>query len=93
MSRKSEQVLKKVEFRISAPTANWVGIAGDFNGWKADTLTAKKDRSGYWKASATVPTGTYEYKFLIDGTWITDPGCSRRTINSFGTENSVLVVK
>ncbi len=84
---------KKVEFKISAPGANWVGIAGDFNGWKPDTLTAKKDKTGAWKASVTVPTGTYEYKFVVDGSWITDPTCSRRTVNSFGTENSVLVVK
>ena len=84
---------KIVEFKISAPGANRVGIAGDFNGWKPDALTAKKDKSGIWKASATVPTGTYEYKFVIDGSWIVDPSCSRRTVNSFGTENCVLVVK
>lgn len=84
---------KKVEFKISAPKANWVGVAGDFNGWRPDALTARKDRNGTWKASATVPTGTYEYKFVIDGSWLTDPSCSRRTINSFGSENSVLVVK
>lgn len=84
---------KKVEFKISAPNANWVGVAGDFNGWRPDTLTAKKDRNGIWRAAATVSTGTYEYKFVVDGTWLTDPFCSRRTINSFGSENSVLVVK
>jgi len=86
-------VTRKIEFKISAPKANWVGVAGDFNGWKPDSLTAKKDRRGVWKTSATVPTGTYEYKFVVDGSWINDPACSRRTINSFGTENSVLVVK
>lgn len=86
-------VTKKVEFKISAPNANWVGIAGDFNGWKPDSLTAKKEKGGLWKASATVATGTYEYKFVVDGSWIVDPSCSRRTVNSFGTENSVLVVK
>lgn len=84
---------RNVEFKVSAPNAHWVGIAGDFNSWKPDTLTAKKDKNGLWKASVTVPTGTYEYKFVVDGSWIVDPKCSRRAINSFGTENSVLVVK
>lgn len=84
---------KKVEFKISAPRARWVGVAGDFNGWKPDSLTARKDRDGIWRAAAMVPMGTYEYKFVIDGTWLTDPNCSRRTINTFGSENSVLVVK
>ena len=86
-------VTKKVEFRISAPRASWVGIAGDFNGWRPDALTAKKDKKGIWSAAATLPTGTYEYKFVIDGSWLVDPTCSRRTINAFGAENSVLVVR
>lgn len=90
MARKVE---RKVEFAISAPSANWVGIAGNFNGWKPDSLTAKKDKKGVWKASATLPTGTYEYKFVVDGSWIVDPACSRRTVNALGSENSVLVVK
>ncbi len=84
---------RRVEFQYSAPRANSVGVAGDFNGWNPSSLTAKKDRSGLWRAAAMVPTGTYEYKFVVDGSWITDPSCSRRTINAFGTENSVLVVK
>lgn len=93
MAMKSSLASKKVEFRISAPQARSVGIAGDFNNWKPDTLIAKKDKKGTWKATLTVPSGTYEYKFVVDGSWIVDPGCSRRTVNSFGSENCVLVVK
>jgi 1,4-alpha-glucan branching enzyme len=89
----ARNVERKVEFVISAPSANWVGIAGNFNGWKPDGLTAKKDKKGVWKASVTLSTGTYEYKFVVDGSWIVDPECSRRTVNSLGSENSVLVVK
>ena len=91
MARKS--VTKTYEFRISAPNTNWVGVAGDFNNWNPNSMTAKKDSRGVWRAAATMPTGTYEYKFVIDGSWITDPSCSRRTVNAFGTENSVLVLK
>jgi 1,4-alpha-glucan branching enzyme len=85
--------VKKIEFRVKAPSANWVGIAGDFNAWNPSSLTAKKDKVGIWKAVAEVSKGTHEYKFVIDGAWIADPSCSRRTVNSFGSENSVLVVK
>jgi 1,4-alpha-glucan branching enzyme len=84
---------RKIEFKITAPRANWVGIAGDFNGWRPDSLTAKRDKKGIWKASASLSPGTYEYKFVVDGSWLVDPSCSRRTINAFGAENSVLVVK
>ena len=90
---KKMSVAKRIEFVISAPNANWVGVAGDFNSWNPAGLTAKKDNKGIWRASASVPTGTYEYKFVIDGNWISDPRCSRRSVNSFGSENSVLVVK
>lgn len=92
MAKKSV-VTKTVDFKISAPRANWVGVAGDFNGWKPDSLVAKKDKKGVWKAQAAVSAGTHEYKFVVDGSWIVDPGCSRRAVNSFGTENSVLLVK
>ena len=88
-----QSVTKKIEFKYSAPGARWVGVAGDFNGWKADALTAKKDKTGVWRAAATLSLGTYEYKFVVDGSWLVDPSCSRRTINAFGAENSVLVVK
>jgi len=84
---------KLVEFRISAPNANWVGVAGDFNSWNPASLTAKKDRNGLWKATASMPYGTYEYKFVVDGNWILDPKCSRRSTNNLGSENSVLVVR
>ena len=90
---KKSVAMRKVEFRITAPNANWVGIAGDFNGWKPDTLVAKKEKGGLWRATATVAAGSHEYKFVVDGSWIVDPKCSRRTVNSFGSENSVLVVK
>jgi 1,4-alpha-glucan branching enzyme len=84
---------KKIEFKLSAPQARWVGVAGDFNGWDPSRLAARKDKAGVWKAEASLSAGTHEYKFVIDGRWITDPGCSRRAINSFGSENSVLVIK
>lgn len=84
---------KKIEFKIAAPSAKRVAIAGDFNQWKPDALTAKKDKNGIWKASATIPTGTHEYKFIVDGSWITDPICSHKRSNVFGSENSILEVR
>ena len=84
---------KKVEFQISAPDANWVGIAGDFNGWKPEYLKAKKHKGGVWKAQTMVPSGKYEYKFVVDGKWVPDPSCPKKVANTFGTENSVLEIQ
>ena len=90
---KKKVAAKKVEFKVSAPEARWVGVAGNFNSWDPARLTAKKDGKGVWKASVSMACGTYEYKFVIDGNWIADPKCSRRSVNTLGSENSVLVVK
>ena len=92
MSKKTPPT-RTVEFKLSAPQASWVGVAGDFNNWNPETLTARKDRRGTWLAAAKMSIGTYEYKFVVDGSWIADPACSRRTTNAYGTENSVIVVK
>lgn len=47
--------------------------------------------SGVWKLSVPLKKGAYEYKFLVDGSWITDPGNPRTKRNELG-ENSYLEV-
>jgi hypothetical protein len=37
--------------------------------------------------------GTYQYKFVIDGTWCADPECADFVQNEHGTLNSVITVK
>ena len=39
-----------------------------------------------------LPPGAYEYKFVVDGEWLTDPGNPEVRPNAFGTYNSVLLV-
>ena len=90
---KKKTAAKKIEFKICAPEARCVGVSGNFNCWDPARLTDKKDSKGVWKTTASMPCGTYEYKFVIDGNWIADPKCSYRSVNTFGSENSVLVVK
>jgi 1,4-alpha-glucan branching enzyme len=60
-------------FRLSGyPNARKVIIAGSFNGWREDELLMKKDSTG-WHLPVALAPGTYEYKFIVDGKWITDP--------------------
>ena len=37
--------------------------------------------------------GTYQYKFVIDGTWCADPENANAVANDQGTFNSVITVK
>jgi 1,4-alpha-glucan branching enzyme len=80
-----------VQFACKAPDgAAQVCLAGSFNKWTPAPMRKQKD--GFFAATLILPAGLYEYKFVIDGTWITDPDHGERATNPFGTMNSVLVV-
>lgn len=84
---------KEVLFKVKAPTAKTVQIVGDFNNWgKAEDLLMRK-RNGIWDISLKLRSGTYQYKYIIDGKWQTDPENPSTTKNTFGGVNSVLEVR
>jgi Glycogen recognition site of AMP-activated protein kinase len=33
-----------------------------------------KSADGTWRVTLTLPTGSYEYKFVVDGRWVCEPG-------------------
>jgi 1,4-alpha-glucan branching enzyme len=83
---------QKVTFTYSAPGAESVLLAGDFTGWQHAPLSLKKDKTGTWKKTISLPPGRYEYRLLVDGEWQDDPQCKVRQPNQFGGENCVCVV-
>jgi 1,4-alpha-glucan branching enzyme len=83
---------KKVKFEFSAPEAKEVSLVGSFNQWKPNTNPMKKDKKGMWKATLSLETGTYEYRFIADGNWKNDPSCTSFIANEFGGENCVKIV-
>ena len=84
---------KAVEFKLYAPAAKKVSLAGSFNKWDSKKLSAKKDSKGNWSIKASLKHGRHEYKFFVDGSWIDDPRCTTCVPNSFGTNNCVVNVK
>ena len=93
MARMCCSATKTMEFKLYAPNAKKVSLAGDFNKWNAKTLTARKDNKGNWIAKADLTPGRHEYKFLVDGNWMDDPHCTWRVPNTFGTQNCVIDIK
>lgn len=85
--------LKSTEFKLSAPTAKKVSIAGSFNSWNTKELSAKKDSKGNWTAKVDLKPGRYEYKFFVDGNWMNDKQCTACVPNAFGTQNCIIEVK
>ena len=84
---------KAVEFKLRAPEAKRVSLAGSFNNWNANSLAARKDARGIWTIKAAFVPGKYEYKFVVDGSWINDPICKESVPNTLGSTNSVLVIR
>ena len=62
----------KIEFRLYNKTARFISIVGDFNHWNPENDILKKDNNGIWKLTKYIPSGSYRYKFIVDGKWITD---------------------
>ncbi len=54
-------------------TANQVILTGTFNKWRKDELFMTKTATG-WELPYTLGPGNYEYKFIVDGKEIADPG-------------------
>lgn len=82
-----------IQFSLQAPSAAEVMVTGEFNNWARDGVRLRRDPSdGLWKATVDIPPGEYEYRFVIDGIWMRDPGNRDYIRNEFGQENSVLIV-
>ncbi|MGB2823571.1 MAG: glycogen-binding domain-containing protein [Phycisphaerae bacterium] len=62
-------------------------VAGSFNQWKP--VTMRKQKNGSFAVTLAIPAGTYEYKFIVDGHWMTDPDNASYVPNPYGTVNSV----
>jgi len=84
---------KATEFKLFAPQAKKVYVAGSFNNWSMTSLPAKKDSKGNWSLKMSLKPGRYEYKFIIDGTWVNDPKCSQFSWNNLGSQNSLIDIK
>jgi 1,4-alpha-glucan branching enzyme len=67
-----------------------VAVAGSFNSWQPEPATSTA--SGAWVKKLAVSPGRYEYLFVVDGQWVTDPKAKEFAPNPFGGQNSVLVV-
>lgn len=83
---------KRTLFKLHAPGAESVFLAGSFNDWAATARPLKQDGKGIWKTRVALEPGTHEYRFVVDGEWQEDPACQERCTNPFGTDNCLAYV-
>lgn len=79
-------------FKLSGFTdAQQVELAGSFNNWQWGELVMEKTDTG-WQLPYALGPGNYEYKYIVDGRWITDPA-NPFLSGSGDTENSFMAMK
>lgn len=82
-----------ITFKLSDfPEASIVAVAGTFNGWNQSQYLFER-AGNEWICRITLPPGTYQYKFIVDGDWLVDPRNVTVVHDERGIENSQLIVR
>ena len=76
-------------FRLYAPLAESVQLAGTFNDWNSGATPLSRWSGGEWETRVLLKPGAYQYKFVVDGVWQEDPLACDSVENPFGSRNSV----
>lgn len=92
LTREETNRLNEIIFSISAPAASRVYVVGDFNGWALNDSSLMESRNGNWTKKVALPSGKYQYRFVLDDTWVEDPSNNLKVLNPFGDANSLLEV-
>jgi len=83
---------REVVFDLVAPAAKKVLLAAEFTAWDQNPLPCTKTEDGRWTTSVPLKPGCYEYRYIVDETWQSDP-CSRAEApNPFGSTNSIIAI-
>jgi Glycogen recognition site of AMP-activated protein kinase len=85
---KSNYIFKLANFK----DAKRVIVTGSFNNWNEKQLYLQKTDSA-WLLPIFFNEGTYTYRFIVDGNWITDPSNNYKLKNEFSNEyNSAIAL-
>jgi 1,4-alpha-glucan branching enzyme len=90
--KKAQTDIPTIEFKLVAPDAKDVYLVGEFNDWNTSQYRLRRYKNGTFKKKLQLKPGRYQYLFLVDGEWRTDPKHREKTLNPFGSENSVITV-
>lgn len=80
-----------VQFRLEAPAATEVSLAGDFSQWKP-AYSLRRSNTGVWTVVVPLDPGIHDYAFVVDGQrWVPDP-LAPAVSDGFGGLNSRLAI-
>ncbi len=76
---------------LLAPEAHEVSLAADFNGWNPAAARMRRGAGGIWTVEVPLEPGKrYQYMFVVDGAWRTNPQAPAVVADGFGGKNAVL---
>ena len=79
-------------FILRAPGAEQVCLVGNFNRWEVCATPLAAENGDLWQVSVDLPPGRYEYMFVVDDHWITDPQAAVHIDDGFGNRNALLIL-
>lgn len=89
----SKRGKRTVGFYCHADAESAIYVAGSFNDWDPRFTPMKyNDEIKSFSCEVKLAPGTYEYKFVINGSWVLDADNDNVSANDFGTLNSVFEV-
>jgi hypothetical protein len=81
-----------VHFRLEAPRARVVSLAGDFSNW-TPSYTLTRSQTGVWTIVIPLAPGVHDYSFIVDGDkWTPDPAAPPIADGFGGTNSRVAVI-
>jgi 1,4-alpha-glucan branching enzyme len=81
-----------VRFELRGVSASRVCVAGSFNEWHPEVSEMLQVEPDCWVKDLTLPPGRHEYRFVVDGWWMSDPAAAENAPNPYGGVNSVIRV-
>ena len=81
-----------VQFRLQAPDATDVRLAGSFSGWRPQ-YELHQAAPGLWTITVPLSPGVHDYAFIVDGRqWVTDPFATSVQDGFGGTNSRITLV-
>ncbi len=81
-----------IKFTYYDPNAGKVFLAGSFNNWSTTQTPMNKNQEGTWSTTLNLDPGEHEYKFVVDGAWITDMENPNTKSDPYGGMNSIVEI-
>ncbi|MEW5693842.1 MAG: hypothetical protein AB1765_11165 [Candidatus Hydrogenedentota bacterium] len=72
----------EIVFRYQDAFADKVTIAGNFNNWNPDQYKLRKEKDDIFVIKLKLDVGMYEYKYIIDGNWMSGDNIKLKVIRN-----------